>query len=155
MINPNHAGRSRCPSLRWGLGLLALWFAVSMAQADDLTVTNARLSLLPGDMPGAGYFDLHNNGDAPVTLVGASSAAFQSVALHRSMTRDGMASMHAIAKLEIAPGETFAFAPKGYHLMFMKRTRPLAVGDEVEAVLEFAGGKPLPVTFEVVSPASM
>ncbi|MBZ9558919.1 MULTISPECIES: copper chaperone PCu(A)C [unclassified Modicisalibacter] len=155
MLNRHHRGRSRRIPLRLAWGLLAVWILAGIAQADDLTVTQARLSLLPGDMPGAGYFELHNGGDVPVTLVGASSDAFKSVALHRSMSRDGMASMHAVPRIEIAPGETLEFAPKGYHLMFMKRSRSLSVGDKVEVTLEFAGEKALPVMFDVVSPVSM
>lgn len=155
MANERQAGRLQRLAHRLAWGPLALLLLASVAQASDLEVTNARLSLLPGDMPGAGYFRLHNVGDEPVMLVSADSDAFDSVEMHRSMNEDGMASMHAVSQLEIAPGEALEFAPRGYHLMFMKRTRPLAVGDQVEVVLEFDGEEPLPVTFDVVSPASM
>lgn len=137
----------------WATILLMLLTGV--AHGNDLIVTNARLSLLPGDMPGAGYFRLHNAGDKPVTLVGGDSDAFQSVEMHMSMSNDGIARMQPVSKLDIAPGETLEFAPGGYHLMFMKRSHSLAMGDEVAVVLDFAGEKRLPVTFEVVSPASM
>lgn len=142
-------------SHRLAWGPLALMLMAGFAQANELQVTNARLSLLPGDTPSAGYFRLHNAGDKPVTLVGADSDAFESVEMHMSMSNDGIARMQPVSTLGIAPGETLEFAPGGYHLMFMKRSHSLAMGDEVAVVLKFAGERHLPVTFDVVSPASM
>lgn len=140
-----------------GLALSAftLLLTVGSAQAQSLDVTSARLSLLPGNTPGAGYFELQNLSDEAVTLVGAESPAFESVEMHVSSEHNGMAHMHAIESIEIAPGERIEFAPKGHHLMFMRRTASLSEGDEAEVVLEFSDEQRLPVTFDIVSPASM
>ena len=135
--------------------MLLLTGGAAQAQAQALEVTEARLRLLPGDMPGAGYVRLHNPSDTGVTLTGAHSDAFQHTEMHMSREKDGMASMQAIPRLEIAAGESLDFAPKGYHLMFMKRVAPLGVGDEVEVELRFEDHPPLPVTFEVISPVSL
>ncbi|MGO2880314.1 MAG: copper chaperone PCu(A)C [Halomonas sp.] len=140
---------------RLALSALALLLTAGVAQAQTLEVSNARLSLLPGNTPGAGYFELYNTGDETVTLVGAQSPAFDSVEIHVSSEHDGMAHMHELTSLEIASGERFEFAPKGHHLMFMRRVEPLNVGDDVDVVLEFSDEQQLPVTFNVVSPASM
>ncbi|MBB3139801.1 copper chaperone PCu(A)C [Halomonas organivorans] len=148
-----HGGPVRS-SQRLAWSLLALLLSTGAAQAADLEVTDARLRLMPGDLPGAGYFQLHNAGDETVTLVGADSDAYEHVMLHMTMNEDGMSSMHSVSELEIAPGDTLEFAPKGYHLMLMKRLQPLAVGDEVEVTFEFADDRTLPVTFDVVSPTS-
>ncbi|WP_458527329.1 copper chaperone PCu(A)C [Onishia taeanensis] len=141
----------------WACGLLALWLSGGMAQAQSLGVSlhDARLSLLPGDMPGAGYFSLQNDSAETVTLVGAQSDAFTSTEMHMSREKDGMASMHAVQALDIPAGKRLAFAPKGYHLMFMNRLAPLSVGDDVQVVLRFADGQRLPATLTVVSPATM
>ncbi|MGP8290019.1 copper chaperone PCu(A)C [Vreelandella zhanjiangensis] len=133
----------------------ALLLTAGVAQAQSLDVTNARLSLLPGNTPGAGYFELHNTGDEGVTLVGAESPAFESVEMHISSEHNGMAHMHAFESLDIGPDERIEFAPKGQHLMFMRRVAPLNEGDEVEVVLTFSDEQRLPVTFNVVSPASL
>ncbi|HCR97121.1 MULTISPECIES: copper chaperone PCu(A)C [Halomonas] len=140
---------------RLALSALALLLTAGVAQAQTLEVSNARLSLLPGNTPGAGYFELYNTGDETVTLVGAQSPAFDSVEIHVSSEHDGMAHMHELTSLEIASGERFEFAPKGHHLMFMRRVEPLNVGDDVDVVLEFSDEQQLPVTFNIVSPASM
>lgn len=147
--------RTRVSQAGLVLGMLTLLFTSATAQADELEVTNARLSILPGDRPGAGYFQLYNASDEVVTLVGAESAAFENVEMHVSSEQDGMAHMHEIPSLEIAPGEHVEFAPKGYHLMFMRRVAPLAEGDDVDVLLEFSDQQPLSVSFDVVSPTSL
>ncbi|MGH8436983.1 MAG: copper chaperone PCu(A)C [Pseudomonas sp.] len=132
---------------------LLLAFA-SAAEAADLQVKDARLRLLPGDLPAAGYFTLTNVSGNAVALVGAESAMFEQVMMHQSSIKDGVASMDHVSQLEVAPGATVAFAPGGYHLMLMKRQQPVSIGDEVTATLVFEDGQRLPVTFKAVSPAS-
>ncbi|WP_192035032.1 copper chaperone PCu(A)C [Halomonas sp. YLGW01] len=139
----------------WAVGLLMLLLCGGTAHAEDLSLEHPRLRLLPGDMPGAGYFLLHNRSEAPVTLIGARTDAFRHTELHMSMETDGMAHMHEVQSLEVAAGDSLALAPKGYHLMFMKRVDPLTVGDEVEVELLFEDRPPLPATFQVVSPIAM
>jgi copper(I)-binding protein len=126
----------------------------SAVGAADLQVQDARLRLLPGDLPAAGYFSLTNTSGNAVALVGAESAAFEQVMMHQSSIKDGMASMDHVSQLDLAPGAAVAFAPGGYHLMLMKRQQPLSIGDEVTVTLVFADGQRLPVTFKASSPAS-
>lgn len=136
-------------------GMLGLLLSSTAAHAQDIEVTDARLRLLPGNLPAAGYFTLHNAGDEAVTLTGAESPAFAMAHIHLSSEKDGMSQMDSVDQLEVGTDETLEFAPGGYHLMFMNRQQPLEVGDEVEVALQFDGQTPQPVTFEVVSPASM
>lgn len=154
MANARRSNQRARPSRRLALGLLATLMATGVTQASELEISDTRLRLMPGDLPAAGYFRLHNGGDEAVTLTGADSDAFERVMLHQTVQEDGMSSMHAVSRLELAPGDTLEFAPKGYHLMLMQHSQPLAVGDEVEVTLEFADER-LPVTFDVVSPASL
>jgi copper(I)-binding protein len=122
--------------------------------AAELKVTEARIRLLPGDIPAAGYFTLANTSKADITLIGANSPAFGDVTMHRSVNQDGVTSMQPIAQLELAAEEQIEFAPRGYHLMLMKRTRPLAIGDDIELTLLFANGQQQSVTFRAVSPTT-
>jgi copper(I)-binding protein len=131
-------------------GAFLTLFACSAAfAAPAVTVTNARIRLLPGDLPLAGYFDLANQGKRPVTLTTASSPAFKMVHLHRSIEQDGESMMVPAGNLEIKPGATLRFAPGGYHLMLMDRTKPLKVGDRVPITLRFANHRALRVMFNV------
>jgi len=136
-------------------GIAALLLATGSAWAQDVQVTGAMLSLLPGEQPGAGYFQLNNTSEEAVVLVGAESESFEDVEIHVSTEENGMAHMHAIKQVDIAAGESFEFAPKGHHLMFIGRKETLAEGDNVEVLLKFKDAQRLPVTFDVVSPASL
>ncbi|MGM0825598.1 MAG: copper chaperone PCu(A)C [Pseudomonadota bacterium] len=136
-------------------GIAALLLATGAAWAQDVQVSDARLSLLPGEQPGAGYFQLHNATDETLVLVGAESEPFETVELHVSSEENGMARMHAVEQVEIAAGERFEFAPKGHHLMLIGREKVLKEGDQVDVQLEFADDQHLTVTFDVVSPASL
>lgn len=62
--------------------------------------------------------------------------------------------MEQVLQLELEPSQTVNFAPGSYHLMLMKRLGSLAIGEEVSVTLLFADGARLPVTFQVMSPAS-
>lgn len=135
-------------------GLLSL-LAATPVLAAELEISDARLRMLPGDRPGAGYFKLYNAGDEPAAVVGAETDAYASVELHMSMEKDGMAMMHGVERFEVPPGETREFAPQGYHLMFMRPQQSLNVGDEVEVRLILEGDERVETTFEVVSPAAL
>lgn len=137
------------------LGVLVFALSAASLQAAEPEITEARLSLLPGDLPGAGYFTITNTSDEPIVLVGAESPAFHMTEMHVSKHKDGVASMESIEKVDVAPGESFAFAPQGHHLMFMHRVEPLEQGDEVDVLLHFENQPELPVTFTVVAPGSM
>lgn len=136
------------------LSLCILAFCAGSVHAAEVEVTDAKLSLLPGDLPGAGYFNLTNNGDTPLILVGAESALFHMTEMHVSTNEDGVAQMHPVEEIEVGPGESFSFAPKGHHLMFMHRTQALEEGDNVEVLLHFEDQQEQPVSFTVVAPGA-
>ena len=129
------------------LAALLAW-SVTFA-APSVSVTNARIRLLPGNLPLAGYFDLVNQGKEPLTLIAVSSPAFKMVHMHLSMEQGGKSKMVKIEAIELNPGETVNFSPGGYHLMLMERVQPLHVGDGVPMTLQFSGQQALQVMFEV------
>lgn len=138
------------------MGTLAFVLSSGLALADSqLHTSDARVRLMPGDLPNAGYFVLHNGTGATLTLVGAHSDAYDSVEMHKSMEMNGMAKMKPVPAIEVAAGGELTFAPSGYHLMLMQRVAPLKVGDTVVITLELDSGESLPVTFDVVSPSAM
>jgi copper(I)-binding protein len=97
----------------------------------------------------AGYMELRNNTSRPQVLVAARSSGFESVMIHRSIVKDGIASMVHAPQIELAANASLIFAPGSYHLMLMNPKRTLRAGDPVVINLEFRGGLVLPVTFEV------
>ncbi|WP_376694718.1 copper chaperone PCu(A)C [Wenzhouxiangella sp. EGI_FJ10305] len=131
----------------------ALWWVSDMTPAEPIEVENPRVRLVPGGAPMAGYFTIANHTDQPVRLVSATSDAFGHVMIHRTVVTDGGARMeHQDQGVLVGSGETVAFEPKGLHLMLMRATRELEVGDEVDVDLGFEGIEPSTrtVTFTVV-----
>ena len=103
----------------------------------------------PGMTMMAGYLELRNNTSLPQVLVAAGSPGFGSVMIHRTIVKDGMASMAHAPQIELKPNASLIFAPGGYHLMLMNPKRTLRAGDSVVINLEFRGGLVLPAAFEV------
>lgn len=103
----------------------------------------------PGTTTLAGYMELRNDTSVRQVLVGASSSGFETVMMHRSIVKGGIASMSHEEQVKLAPNASFVFAPGGYHLMLMSPKRKLHAGDRVPINLEFRSGLVLPVVFEV------
>jgi len=129
--------------------LLGLGSMAAQAGESSLSVSDARVRWLPGDLPLAGYFAIASHETSPLRLVGATSPAFGHVMMHRSVEEDGMRRMVHVEGLDLAPGETLAFAPGGYHLMLMDRKQTLHPGDEVPMTLRFSDGRTLDIPFRV------
>ncbi len=92
----------------------------------------------------AGYLNIDNPGDRPMTLTGVHSDAFERIELHTTIMEDGVARMRMEESVAIAPGETVAFEPGGRHLMMFGAKRPLGEDDAVRLVLTFLTGDERP-----------
>jgi hypothetical protein len=124
-----------------------------MTPAEPLEIENPRVRLVPGGAPMAGYFVIANHSDTSFRLAAARSEAFDHVMIHRTIVSDGQARMeHQHDGVRVSAGDRVSFEPRGLHLMMMRANRELAVGDDVEVVLEFEGIEPAErsVTFTVV-----
>jgi len=136
------------PALRL---LLILGLLLPASARAGLDIADARIKNLPPAVPvRAGYLTLHNPGAAAVAIVAVSSAAFASVEIHRSVTRDGIAHMERVDSLSVAPGATVQLAPGGYHLMLMQPLQATRPGQEIEIVLHFADGSEQRLTMKVI-----
>ena len=69
--------------------------------------------------------------------------------IHRTIVKDGMATMEHASQIELTPNASLIFAPGGYHLMLMNPKRTLRASDPVVINLEFRSGLVVPVDFEV------
>ncbi|HET7266861.1 MAG TPA: copper chaperone PCu(A)C [Oleiagrimonas sp.] len=114
-----------------------------------VTVDHAWVRLLPGTLPAGGYATVHNSGNTPRTVTGASSRDYKHVMLHQSTTQGGMSRMRMIDKLTVPAHATVKLTPGGYHLMLMNATHTIKVGDMIPVTLHFADGKTLTVQFKV------
>ncbi|MGH8271180.1 MAG: copper chaperone PCu(A)C [Gammaproteobacteria bacterium] len=117
--------------------------------ANTVSATNAWIRWLPGELPLAGYVNLHNDGAQARKLVGASSPDCKRIQLHHSMKmRDGMETMKPVAYVTVPAHGEFRFAPGDYHLM-MWRKHAFKIGAKVPVLLQFADGARLRVLFTV------
>lgn len=131
----------------WGWLCGALALITLPAAAAGPSVTGSWFRSLPGDLPAAGYFTLHNTTGKTLTLTGATSPGCASLELHMTHDMGGMMHMMSVPNVEIAAGATFAFAPGGYHLMCMGPK--LKIGASVPVALKFADGENLTASFLV------
>jgi periplasmic copper chaperone A len=78
----------------------------------------------------AGYMNIKNTGDKDQTIISAQSDDFESVEFHRTIEKNGMASMQHQATLLIPAGSHLMFKPGDYHIMLFKPVRKLRAGDK-------------------------
>ena len=124
------------------LFLLALVASPLTFAAGRLEISGAWIRTAPpGAMMLAGYATLHNAGDAPLTVVGASSEVFGSVSLHESVEVDGVAKMKALGAIEIAPGASVVLAPGGKHLMLMRGKSEPKAGESIKIQFAMKSGE--------------
>lgn len=133
------------------IATLFLTIAASVAQADELSVTNAWIRALPRSVPSGGYFTLHNGGAKKAVLTGAESPGCGMLMLHRSENKGGMGSMMDVTSVDVAAGETVKFTPGGYHLMCMDAKPQIRPGNSVPVTLSFGDGRRLTVDFRIRS----
>jgi copper(I)-binding protein len=133
-------------------GVLVLLAAIgsALAAGPPVTVSQARVRWLPGDLPMAGYFRITSHATSPLYLVGATSPAFGEVMLHHSVEEAGVSRMEHVDSVTLNPAQTVAFSPGGYHLMLMQRRQDLHAGQEVPVTLRFSDGETLTARFRVV-----
>lgn len=116
----------------------------------DIMVDNAWIrEAPPGAMALGGYMTLHNHADSERMLVGASSPAFETVMLHRTVMEGAMAKMVHQHMITVPANGSVTFEPNGYHLMMMKPKYALKAGDVVSVTLSFKNGDTLAVDHQV------
>jgi hypothetical protein len=96
----------------------------------------ARLQPPASRMTGA-FMVLENQGRQADALVGASCDCAQTVELHVMADVDGRMSMRRTERFDLAPGQRFALAPGGPHLMLIGLTAPLKADQPVRMRLRF------------------
>ena len=128
----------------------ATLLAGQVAAAGRLKVERAWIRAAPpGATTLAGYAVLHNGGDEPVIVHGASSPDFGSVSLHETIEVDAVERMQPIEQVEVAPGASVTFAPGGKHFMLVRPSRSLPSGAAVTVHLDTNDSKGVDASFVV------
>lgn len=124
---------------------LAIAMLPGLAFAADLDITKPMVPMAPpGTMAHAAFLTLENTGIDPVSVIGASAKGYAMAHIHQSHEMNGVAMMHAVDQVELAPGQTVEFAHGGLHIMLMKPAAPQAMGDIVSIELVLSDGSRVP-----------
>lgn len=132
----------RCARLLW-LSLAALT-SIACSRA-PVAVEGAWVrDLIGGRDTTAGYFQLRNNGDAPLTLTGARAAQARAIEMHETVTRGAGVGMRRLQPLSVPAGSELHFQPGGKHLMIFGVEQ---LSDPFAIELLFAEREPIMVQF--------
>jgi periplasmic copper chaperone A len=128
------------------------------AQAEDFSVGSLKISApwvraTPnGATVGGGYMTITNTGTASDRLVGGSSDLAARFEIHTMNMDNGVMKMRPVANgVEIKPGQSVAFSPGGYHVMFVGLKKSFEQGQHVPALLQFEKAGKVEVQFVVES----
>ena len=130
--------------------VLLMFVTSCNAQSGGLAIDNPYIAEAPPvAQVMAGYLSLTNNTDTLRVITRVSSQQFKSIEVHITFDTEGMASMIEQKQTLIAPGQRLPFTPGGLHLMLLRPTTPLRLGDEVEIEFGFANGDTLTALFPI------
>ena len=123
------------------LAALTAWIAShNLAIAEDVTVQVegawSRASIL-ANRPGAAYMTITNNGDTLTTITSVKSEIAGKTEIHKSETKNGIATMTPSGAIDINPKEAVVLEPGGLHIMLMKLSEKLNEGDRFYVTLIF------------------
>lgn len=103
----------------------------------DIEIIHAHINApAKGAKSAAGYMAITNSGVHAERLLGVEVGFADMAMLHTTtFSADGVATMAHVVALDIPAGETVVLEPGGVHIMLMRLTQTLAVGDMVPATL--------------------
>jgi len=125
----------------------ALAAVVPASAGESLQAENAWVPWAPPAlMVHVAYMTIVNRGAADQAIVGAESADYERIELHRSAIKDGVSTMQAVDEVPLPANGRVEFAPTGLHLMLIGPKRPQAVDGRVQIVLRLRSGDQIDVS---------
>src|SRR5690242_15338824 len=112
-----------------------------------VSLTNPVFRVLPGGLPAAGYFTIHNHTNVPIVLMSARSPGCRSIMLHKSSNVGGMSRMDMVSSVTIASEQRLSFETGGYHLMCMNPSPSMLTDKSVPVTLQFDGSHSMTTNF--------
>ena len=118
---------------RFGWLVTALLLSASVYAADIQVEGAWARATAPGQ--DSGMIDLSITSKQAASLVGVSSPAAGSVALHSMTHEGGMMKMNEVKSIELPAGKPVVLGLSGYHLMLNGLKAPLKAGESVPFTL--------------------
>jgi len=101
-----------------------------------LTISDAWIRPAPPTVTTmAAYLKLHNNTDADIIIVEASSPEFDEAMVHQTKVEEGVATMSHMDSLIVPAKSSVELTPMGTHIMLIEADEPLAHGSSATIVL--------------------
>ena len=134
--------------------LLSTLFGITAHAGSALVFENVWIAEAPPvSKVQAAYMNIKNTGDKDQKLVSAKSDDFGSIEFHRTIEKEGMASMQHQPYLLVPAGGELTLKPGDYHMMLFRPARKLRAGDESSIQFQLADDSQVTVT-AVVKKAS-
>ncbi|MFK5978369.1 MAG: copper chaperone PCu(A)C [Rhizobiaceae bacterium] len=138
--------------------VLALTFVSSVFSQEtrigDLIIQHTTIRATPPKAPvSGGYMTIKNTGSTSDWLIGGSVSFAKKVEVHE-MKMDGeiMKMRQLVGGLEIPAGGEVTLKPGGLHIMFMKLSERMSVGEKRMVKLMFKNAGEVEIEFEVKKP---
>ena len=121
------------------------------AMADDsLEIDDAWIAEAPPvSKVMAAYMEIENETPADRQAVALQCSAFERAEFHRSIDKDGIASMEHLTVLEIPANSELELRPGGFHIMLFNPARRLLAGDTTDCSMKFDNGTSINFELEV------
>jgi len=139
-------------------GLSALFAGSVLANSHSDVVTSGSIEIAHAwsrtvpvaGMNAAGYMELKNAGDKPITLVSFTSDSAKKTSLHESVKEGDMVSMQALPDgITIPANNSVTLQPGGLHLMFLDINEPFVEGEKIPVKLIFDSGEEISASLMV------
>ncbi len=133
------------------ISLLSFLFFAPASADSSLQINNIVIHEAPPTVKVlAGYLDIKNDSQQPISLISVKSPLFAKVEFHGTLIEDGVAKMVHEKEISIPAGSVFSFSPGQYHLMLFNPTQPLKSGDSVPLEFHFSDNTEIMVNAIVI-----
>lgn len=133
--------------------LLALPFATTAQDLDDIILTNLWARPAAEGEVTAIYMTLENPTDSTITLVQGASDAANIVEIHETTMENNVMSMSPVEGITVEAGETATLEPGGLHIMLIDLIEDLPLDTAVSLTLTFEiDGMDEPIEMVIAAP---
>lgn len=129
------------PAQTLSLTILTLVFSFPALASGELDIEDAWIAEAPPvSKVMAAYMKIENESDRDHQITAMQCEAFARAEFHRTIEKDGMASMEHQHTLDIAAGSELVLKPGGYHIMLFNPARRLYSGDKTGCSMTLENG---------------
>jgi hypothetical protein len=97
----------------------------------------------------AAYMEIDNETQQDRQAVSMQCREFERAEFHRTVEKDGMASMEHLQVLNIPAESELELEPGGYHIMLFNPARHLLAGDKTRCSMTFDDGTTIAIELEI------